>query len=133
MALAQYQCQRKNTGYALICDHCQTLKAVLDEVEEEIRGSSWNPYSQEHREDLLYDFERARSDLQQWKAHILRSINQDEGKQDVLKTEDSSSAWIVMDGGHEIFTVEVSRKAMCLVWKKFELAYFHSYFIQCQF
>ena len=79
------------------CDQCQTLKAVLDEVEAEIRGSSWNPYNQEHREDLLHDFERVRSDLQQWKAHILRSINQDEAKQDVLKTEDSSSALIVMD------------------------------------
>ena len=39
------------------CDQCQTLKAVLDEVEAEIRGSSWNPYNEEHREDLLYDFE----------------------------------------------------------------------------
>ena len=79
------------------CDQCQTLKAVLDEVEAEIRGSSWNPYNEEHRENLLYDFERARSDIQQWKAHILRSINQDEAKQDVLKMEDSSSALIVMD------------------------------------
>lgn len=79
------------------CDQCQTLKAVLDEVEAEIRSSSWNPYNQEHREDLLYDFERARSDIQQWKAHVLRSINQDEAKQDVLKMEDSSSALIVMD------------------------------------
>ena len=79
------------------CDQCQTLKAALDEVEAEIRGSSWNAYNQEHREDLLYDFERARSDIQQWKAHVLRSINQDEAKQDVLKMEDSSSALIVMD------------------------------------
>ena len=54
------------------CDRCQTLKAALDEVEAEILGSSWNPYNQEHREDLLYDFERAQSDIQQWKAHILR-------------------------------------------------------------
>ena len=79
------------------CDQCQTLEAILDEVEAEIRGSPWNPYNQEHREELLYDFVRARSDLQRWKAHILRSINQDETKQGVLKMEDSSSALIVMD------------------------------------
>ena len=90
------------------CDQCQTLKAVLDEVEAEIRGSSWNTYNQEHPEDLLYDFVQARSDLQQWKAHILRSINQDEAKHDVLKMEDSSSALIVMDcvastTGNDIF------------------------------
>ena len=75
----------------------QTLKAVLDEAEPEIQGSSWNPYNQEHREDLLYDFERARSDIKQWKAHVFHSINQDEAKQDVLKMEDSISALIVMD------------------------------------
>ena len=80
------------------CDQCQTLKAVLDEVERaEIRGSSWNPYNEEHREDLLYDFEGARSDIQQWKSHILRSINQGEAKQDVMKMEDSCSALIDMD------------------------------------
>ena len=79
------------------CDQCQTLKAVLDEVDVEIRGSSWNPYNEEHREDLLYDFERARSDIQERKAHILRSINQDEAKQDVLKMEDLSSALVFMD------------------------------------
>ena len=56
-----------------------------------------HPYNEEHREDLLYDFERARSDIQQWKSHILRSINQGEAKQDVMKMEDSSSALIDMD------------------------------------
>ena len=66
-------------------------------MDTEIRGSSWNPYNEEHREDLLYDFERARSDIQQWKAHILRSINQDEAKHDVLKMGDSSSTLVVMD------------------------------------
>ena len=79
------------------CNQCQTLKAVLDEVEAEIRGSSWNPYNEERREDLLYDFEGARSDIQQWKSHILRSMNQGEAKQDVMKMEDSSSALIDMD------------------------------------
>ena len=87
------------------CDQWQTLKAVLDEVDAEIRGSSWNPYNEEHREDLFYDFERARSDIQQWKARI----NQDEAKQDVLKMEDSSSALVVMDWAMKD---EVSRKAM---------------------
>ena len=87
----------------------QTLKAVLDEAEPEIRGSSWNPYNQEHREDLLYDFERARSDIKQWKAHVFHSINQDEAKQDVLKMEDSISALIVMDWAMKFLKLSIEK------------------------
>ena len=65
------------TKTSRLCVLMSILKAVLDEVEAEIQGSSWNPYIQ---------------DLQQWKLQILRSINQD-----VLKMEDSSSALIIMD------------------------------------
>ena len=93
------------------CDQCQTLKAVLDEVEAEIRGSSWNPYNQEHREDLLYHFERARSDIQQWKAHILLSIKR---RSQTGRLENGGFKFSIDSYrlGHEIFTVEVSRKAM---------------------
>lgn len=79
-------------------------------MEAEIRGSSWNPYSQDHQEDLLYDFDQARSDIQQWKAHILCSINQDEAKQDALKIEDSSSALIVMDWAMKFLQLKYREK-----------------------
>lgn len=92
------------------CNQCESLKTVLNEVEAEIRGSSWNPYSQEHQEDLLYDFDQARSDIQEWKAHILRSINQDEAKQDALKIEDSSSALIVMDWAMKFLQLKYREK-----------------------
>ena len=90
------------------CDQCQTLKAVLDEVDAEVRGPSWNPYNEEHREGLLYDFRRARSDIQ----HILRSINQDKAKQDVLKMEDSSSALVVMDWAMKVLQMKY-RERQC--------------------
>ena len=75
------------------CDQCQSWTRLRQKSTVPLGI----PYSQEHREDLLHEYERAQSDLQQWKAHILRSINQDKAKQDVLKTEDSSSALMVMD------------------------------------
>ena len=39
---------------------CQEMKNVLQEVRLGIEGSSWTPYSSEQREDLLYDFDRAK-------------------------------------------------------------------------
>jgi hypothetical protein len=66
-------------------------------MELAIRGTSWTPYNSDHQEDLLYDFERAQADIQLWKAHILRSINQEEAKQDLLKNKDPNTAVIIMD------------------------------------
>ena len=62
------------------------MKNVLQEVRLGIEGSSCTPYSSEQREDLLYDFDRAKSDILLWKARVIRSINQAEEKQDALRS-----------------------------------------------
>ena len=79
------------------CDDCQGMKNVLREVRLGIEGSSWTPYGSEQREDLLYDFDRSKSDILLWKAHIIRSINQGEAKQDALRAADDTSAILIMD------------------------------------
>jgi len=54
-------------------------------------------YSKEHQDDILFDLKRAKSDLFQWKAHILRSINQDNTNQNALKLLwDGKSLLVVM-------------------------------------
>ena len=72
---------------------------VLRKIELEIQSSSWNPYSNEQREDLVYDFQMAQAHVLQWKAHILRSVNQEAAKQDQLKliTNNLNAVLIVMD------------------------------------
>ncbi|CAB4024409.1 Hypothetical predicted protein, partial [Paramuricea clavata] len=78
---------------------CCNLVDVLHDIECKIQRSVWNPYSDEQREDLQYDFKQARSHISQWKAHILRSANQEAAKQDHLKiiTNKSNVALVVMD------------------------------------
>ena len=94
------------------CDDCQDLRNVLDEVEGHIRGSSWNPYSKEQQDDLLYDFKQARSDILAWKAHIVRSVNQEEAKQDQLKmiSDNPNSALIVMDWAMKFLQLKYREK-----------------------
>ena len=79
------------------CNDFQALRDTLRELEIAIKETSWTPYSCEHKEDLLYEFERAQADIYLWKAHILRSINQEEAKPDLLKNKDPSEALIIMD------------------------------------
>ena len=94
------------------CDDCQNLRNVLDEVKNQISGSSWNPYSNEQRDDLIYDFMQARTDILQWKAHILRSINQEAAKQDQLEmiTTNPNYALIVMDWAMKFLQLKYREK-----------------------
>ena len=75
-----------------------------------IEGSSWKPYSCEQREDILFDFDRAQSDILLWKAHVVRSINQEEAKQDVLKSEVPQSAILIMDWAMKFLQIKFREK-----------------------
>ena len=94
------------------CNECQNLRNVLEEVENQIRDSSWNPYSNEQREDLLHDFNEARTDILQWKAHIIRSVNQEAAKQDQLNiiAENPYSALVVMDWAMKFLQLKYREK-----------------------
>ncbi|KAK3751918.1 hypothetical protein QZH41_007936 [Actinostola sp. cb2023] len=83
---------------------------VRTEVKQGIEGSSWTPYSLEQQEDLLYDFDHAQSDILLWKAHILRSINQEEAKQDALKAADSESAILIVDWAMKFLQIKYREK-----------------------
>ena len=86
------------------------MKNVLQEVRQGIDRSSWTPYSSEQREDLLYDFDRAKSDILLWKAHIIRSINQEEAKQDAIRSANNTSAILIMDWAMKFLQIRYREK-----------------------
>ena len=60
-------------------------------------GKNLSFYSQEHQDDFLYDIEKSSEAIVKWKAHIMRSMNQEHAKQDILAKLDQSSCLVVMD------------------------------------
>ena len=60
-------------------------------------GKNLRFYSQEQQDDFLYDIEKSSEAIVQWKAHIMRSVNQEHAKQDILAKLDQSSCLLVMD------------------------------------
>ena len=104
--------ERCSHQHSKTCDDCQNLRNVLDGVEGQIRGSSWNPYSSEQQEDLIYDFKQARTDIFQWKAHIVRSVNQEAAKQDQLKTiaNNPESVLVVMGWAMKFLQIRYREK-----------------------
>lgn len=89
--------QRCTHQHSTICEDCQSLKTTINDIEHALKGTLWTPYSDEQQQDLLYDFGCAQTDIFLWKSHILRSINQDQAKQDLLKQNDHNTALLVMD------------------------------------
>ena len=72
-------------------------------------------YSKEYQEDLLYDFEQARTDIFQWKSDILRSVNQDKAKQDVIRNLSDRSALVAMDWAMKFLQMKYREKQFRLV------------------
>ena len=85
--------------HSLHCDSCENLKSVVEEIQTFVKNESQSIsfYGKEHQEDIIYDFLQAKKHIFDWKAHILRSENQDLAKQDVLRSLDATSALITMD------------------------------------
>ena len=60
-------------------------------------GKNLSFYSQEQQGDFLYDIEKSSEAIVQWKAHIMRSVDQEQAKLDILAKLDQSSCLLVMD------------------------------------
>ena len=91
----QEQCTHQHT---LSCPQCDEIALCLQKIHLIVKDDkSLNFYSQTQQDDLMYDMEKSSNAIVQWKAHIMRSVNQERAKQDILTKLDQSSCLIVMD------------------------------------
>lgn len=68
------------------CQECEKLSVVLDQM-----------CSLNLDDDEAVDVMEARNNIQAWKAHIVRTINQDRSRVDLLDTLKTSQVLLVMD------------------------------------
>ncbi len=90
----QVKCAHQHT---LVCDNCENLKSTLEELGNKLRSNRHFSYTQDIKEELIHDYEEAKDRINKWKAHILRSINQEKAKQQILENMDETSVLIVID------------------------------------
>jgi len=64
------------------------------EIESSLRSSELRD---EHRDDLMYTLQQAYQAIESWKAHQLRSIQQDKVRTSVLENLETSSILITQD------------------------------------
>ena len=77
------------------CDRCNALKVTLDVLTEKVQEAKF-PSADGH-DETVYLTQSAKTAIQSWKCHILRSINQDQACTDVLDLLDDESVLIVSD------------------------------------
>jgi len=76
------------------CERCESLEGVLREVAE---MQDKTAMTEEVRGRLRFEYTESVRNIQAWKAHLLRSSNQDKAKQDILQKLDKNSCLVIME------------------------------------
>ena len=91
----QQHCAHQHTHS---CPKCNDITSCLEKVHQIIKYSNTlSFYCSEQQDDLLYDVKKASDAINEWKAHIMRSVNQECAKQDILAKLDESSCFLIID------------------------------------
>ena len=91
----QEQCTHQ---HELRCPQCDDITSCLQKMQKIIKtGENLNFYSKDHKDDLLYDIEKALDAVNKWKAHIMRTVNQEMAKQDIIENLDSNTCLLILD------------------------------------
>lgn len=79
-----------------VCDRCNLLTETLLDIEAGLAAQTGN-LSSEEREELLYRVRQGKTAIWSWKSHLLRSVNQDSARVEILEKLDESSVLLVQD------------------------------------
>ncbi|CAL4193146.1 unnamed protein product, partial [Meganyctiphanes norvegica] len=81
-----------NHQHNLPCHACEELKKCMQNIDDAF--DELNFPSEAMKADLQYRFCQSRKAVQAWKAHQLRSVNQDHARIDILQGLTPNSAFI---------------------------------------
>lgn len=81
-------------GHSNTCENCQSLRKVLQDVLAQIELTSMSP---DEKARAKHELKELISSIEAWKAHLLRTVNQEEAKQDALTSLDNTTCLIIMD------------------------------------
>ena len=83
-----------DTSHNVECKSCISLEKVMETTTAEIDSVNAD---QEIKERMKHECKQYIKSINAWKAHLLRTVNQEEAKQDALAALDEHSCLIVMD------------------------------------
>ena len=79
------------------CDRCELLSSVLADIQDALEKMFDSNVSRDVIEELVFIEGQAKQNILAWKAHLLRSVNQDEARLEAINALDESSVLLVQD------------------------------------
>ena len=79
------------------CDRCELLASVLADIHDALEKMSNRNVSRDVIEELTFVKGQAKQNILAWKAHLLRCVNRDEARLEVINALDESSLLPVQD------------------------------------
>ena len=79
------------------CDRCELLASVLADKHDALEKMFDSHVSRDVIEELAFIEGQAEQNILAWKAHLLRCVNQDEARLEVINSLDESSVLLVQD------------------------------------
>ena len=74
------------------CDRCSPTERSIHEIEDSLPLVA---ATNEELDGLKFNTEQARRNINAWKAHLLRAVNQDEARINVMGRLDENSVFLV--------------------------------------
>ena len=83
-----------NHNHNIVCERCESLEHVLQEIKYELELTEMDG---KQKSRVEFDLKQCESSIYAWKAHLLRTIIQDEAKQETLNKLDQETCLIICD------------------------------------
>ena len=78
------------------CPKCKGIVDVLEAIEDTLRNGDLD-LSEKQKERARWDLDHAVSSIDAWKAHLLRTFQQDQARQDTLNRLDDQTIMVIND------------------------------------
>lgn len=93
-----------NTSTSVNDVKCEQLFEGVEKLLSEVQ------VPEEQKARLKFEFSQCKTSIKAWKAHLLRTTNQEEAKQDVLSKIDDQSCLVIMDWAMKFLPIQYREK-----------------------
>ena len=100
------ECKHK---HGVECERCESLEEVLKDVKDKINNID---IDEEQRKRINFDYNQHEAAINAWKAHLVRTVLQEEAKQAALDKLDDETCLIIVDWAMKFLPLKY-RETMC--------------------
>ena len=88
---------RKKCGYqhGIVCKSCHVLASILIDIQT--KATTANFATTDDRDEVAYMVNSSKLAIESWQCHIIRCVNQDQARIDILELLDNNTILVVND------------------------------------